>query len=88
MFFSTIFTKGNNFCDCLHSWTTWPFQNGSTLKGKNLLLEEQILFYKSIPIWRREAKMKMAELLPLKVNPVTFNPIDTSNATLVIISHL
>ena len=29
------------------SWTLWPFQKGSTLKGENLLLEEQILSFKS-----------------------------------------
>ena len=40
---------------------------GSTLKGKNLLLWEQILSYKSWSIHKREANMKIVELLPLKV---------------------
>ena len=44
-----------------------PFKIGSTLKGKNLLLGEQILFFKSWPLMRREAKVKIKEMLPLKV---------------------
>ena len=43
-----------------------PFKIGSTLKGKNLLLKEQILFFKSWPLLRWEAKMKIEELLPWK----------------------
>ena len=35
---------------------------GSTLKGKNLLQGEQILFFKSRPILRMEAKMKMTRV--------------------------
>ena len=50
-----------------------PFKIGSTLKGKNLLLEEQILFYKSWPLMKWEAKMKIKELLPLKVFPYTLS---------------
>ena len=42
------------------------FEMGSTLKGKNLLQKEQILFFKSYPKFRREAKMKIAQLLPLR----------------------
>ena len=48
-----------------------PFQKGSTLKGKNLLLMEQILSSKSLSPLRREAKMIMTELLPLGVYPLT-----------------
>ena len=40
---------------------------GSTLEGKDLLLGEQILPFKSWPQFDREAKMKMAELLVVKV---------------------
>ena len=45
---------------------------GSSLKGKNLLLEEQILSFKRRSLLRREANMKMAELLSLEVLPVIF----------------
>ena len=61
--FATIFTKGNNFYDflfvCLSIWQN-PSKVESTLKGKNLLLQ-------SWPHWKREAKMKLTELFPLKV---------------------
>ena len=49
------------------------FQKGSTPKGKNLLLREQILFFKSRPSLRREANIKIAELLCLKMYHFTFN---------------
>ena len=39
----------------------------STLEEKNLLLKEQILFFKSWPHLEGKAKMKMPELFPLKV---------------------
>ena len=42
------------------------FDMGSSLKGKNLLLKEQIPFFKSGPSLKREAKI---ELLPLIVFP-------------------
>ena len=51
---------------CLLSWTMQPFKIGSTLTGKNLLIGEQILFFKSWSLMRCEAKMKIKELLPLK----------------------
>ena len=42
--FSTIFIKGNDFCDFLFaSLDNTPSKFGSTLKGQNLLGEEQIL---------------------------------------------
>ena len=45
----------------------------STLQGKNLLLEEQILPIKSGPLLRRKAsKRKEEELIHLKVYPFTF----------------
>ena len=40
---------------------------GLTLTGKNLLQEEQILSLESKPFPKREANMRMTELLPLKV---------------------
>ena len=48
---------------------------GSTSKRKNLLPEEQILYFDILPPMRREAKMKMAEFLPLKLYPSTFSQL-------------
>ena len=42
--------------DWLFSWITKPFQNGSTLRGKNLLLEEQNLSYESRLSWKGRQK--------------------------------
>ena len=47
-------------------WQQSPDTLRSTLKGKNLLHKEQILSLKSCPTFTRDAKMKMAELFPLK----------------------
>ena len=55
--FSTIFTKGSNFCDFLFAFL--DNRKGSTLKGKNLLLEEQILSIKSCPFIRRQKQNKV-----------------------------
>ena len=45
----------------------------SRVKGKNMLaLEDQILSFKNSSCLRREAKMKMAELIPQKVNLFTY----------------
>ena len=68
--FITIFTKGNDFCDILFHRPQSHFKMGSTMKGKNLLLWEQILSFKSLSLLRRELKTKMVELLPLKVYPL------------------
>ena len=43
---------------------------GSTLKGKNLLLGEQILSFSVVIPFNKE-KMEMTQLLPLKVYPFT-----------------
>ena len=65
---STIFTKGDNICDFLFaSLGNEPFQKQFTLKGRNLLLQEQILSFTSWTSMRREEKIKMAELPPWKV---------------------
>lgn len=41
----SIFTKGRNFCDFLSAcWLMQPFKMWATLKEKNLLVPEQILF--------------------------------------------
>ena len=46
--FVAILKKGNNFCDCLHAFLNdVVLPKGSTLEEKNLLLEEQILSFKS-----------------------------------------
>ena len=53
---------------------TKPFQNGVCSWRKNLLHKEQILSFKNWPQSGRRpqlGKMKMAELLPLKVCPFT-----------------
>ena len=64
--FSTIFTKGNNFCDFL-----FAFLMLKPVLHWGLLIEERIreliLSNKSGPLLRRETKMKMAGLLPLKM---------------------
>ena len=48
---SIIFTKRNNFYDFLFALLEQcsPFKIGSALKGKNLLLREQILFLRVDP---------------------------------------
>ena len=43
-----------------------PFQMGPTLKGKNLLQREQTFSEELAPL-RREVKMKIAQLLPLRI---------------------
>ena len=48
-------------------WATKPYRMGSAPKGKNLLRQEQILFFKSWPPFKKEAKLGPVELLPLKV---------------------
>ena len=47
---STIFTKGDTFCDSLFAFVEdiAPLK-GSTFKEKNLLLWEQIIYFKSGP---------------------------------------
>ena len=59
---STSFTKGKNVNSRLIFWKTELFQIGSTLPGKNLLLKEQILSFKSLTLLRREAKKEKAEV--------------------------
>ena len=62
-----LFSENIFFLTCIDSfllhWKIQLFDMVSTLKGKNLLLEEQILSFKSLPLLKREAKL--AELLPL-----------------------
>ena len=71
IFFSTIFTKGNNFwlppgfpgCPC-------PSKMVANLKGKNLLQWEQIHSFKIWSPTHWEPKIKMMELLPLKTQSI------------------
>ena len=51
-YFSAIFSKGNNLGDFLFAslYNMALLKLRSTLKGKNLLLMEQILFSELIPI--------------------------------------
>ena len=51
------------FCDL--------FKKESTRKGKNLLIGEQSLFFGEFTLMRWEAKLKIKELLSLKVSPFT-----------------
>ena len=56
--FSDIFTKGNNFHDFLFaSVADSPSKLGFTLKGENLLQEEQIFSFESKPFLRRETNV-------------------------------
>ena len=58
---TTVITNLEEFC-LLH-WVMLVFDMGSTLKGKNLLLQEQFFSFKILPLLKREAKI--VELLPL-----------------------
>ena len=52
------------------------FVTSCCFPGKNLLLEEQILSFKSKSPFGRTTKMKMAELLSLNVLPIHLSAID------------
>ena len=69
------FYKGKQLsaASCLLAWMIKHSKIQSTLKGKNLLLEEQILSFKSWLSLRRVTYEKLAQLLPLSVYPVTLN---------------
>ena len=70
---SAIFTKGSSsITSFVLPWTTKTFQEGSTLKGKNLLLREQILFFKSLPHFGRDARKKTVPCIPKNLYPFTF----------------
>ena len=65
IFFFCHFARGNN-CDFLFvSWMTKPFQMWSTLKG-NLCSQGKKIFSWRLSL-RREAKMRMAQLLTLNM---------------------
>ena len=71
--FSAMFSKETNFVtSCLLALRTKSSQNGSTLKGKNWLRWEQIFFFHMLTPIEMGGKMKMTELLPLKVYLFTF----------------
>ena len=79
MFFLPFLQRENNFL--FASPHTKALQNGATLKGKNLLLEKQILSFKELTPMGKGRKLKMAELLPLLEDPFTlkvnrFNPVN------------
>ena len=56
--FSTIFSEGDKILDFLFV----SLAEENTLKEKNLLIEKQILFFRTLHLVRRKAKMKVAEL--------------------------
>ena len=55
---------------CFHGRRDHP-EKGPTLKIKTLLPEQQILYFKRWPSLKRERRMKMTELLSLKVYILT-----------------
>ena len=59
-FFSAIYYNGElaSVAFCCFPGGCHPSKSESTLKGKNLLMEEQILSFKSGPPIRRHAKKK------------------------------
>ena len=74
--FFTIFTMGNYSLPLVYfpvGWISLKMGSahegknlwGEALEGKNLLHEEQILSFKSWPLFRREAKTRTIVLLPL-----------------------
>ena len=69
MFFCHFFTKGDTLNDFLFALLVGEAlpKRLLLLKEKNVLLEEQILSFKSLPPLRKAAEMKTEELLPLKV---------------------
>ena len=69
-FFSLPFYKGDKFCDlvCFPVHQV-PFEKGSSLKGKTLLLRESLAF-QSGPLFSGEAKTILTELPPLDLDPV------------------
>ena len=56
-------------------------KKGSTLKGRNLLLMEQIHSFKSGLLLKKEAEKKLAEFFPLKVYKVTIRQTFTMSET-------
>ena len=61
-----VFLKRNNFVTSgLLSWMTYLPECGILLQQKDLLQQEKILSFRAYGL-RREAKMKMTELIPLK----------------------
>ena len=66
--FSVMFSNGDNFHDLLFGYPeNEVFQKWDLLLKKEFAPREQILFFKCCSLMRWEAKMKMTELLPLKV---------------------
>ena len=65
-----FFPDGGNFCEFLFASVdakTLLKKDLGTLKGKDRLLDEQMLSCTSQPPLRREPNLKIAGLLPLKV---------------------
>ena len=68
--FSTIFYKGDNFCDFLYTFLhTKPLLKRGLLQKERICSQgEQILSFWSRPLFRRD-KTVLTELPPLKVDP-------------------
>ena len=73
--FSSGFTKGNNFCDFHFASLDVVAFLGFYVKGKNLLLWEQIISPKNWPPLKKEIrdKIEISQLHPLKMNLFTLN---------------
>ena len=80
--FQPCFSKGNNFYDFLFTFLdNKSFAEGSAVKGKNLLLLEQIHSFNSRPPLGKGGggKMKIEQLLPLREYPFTLIGIKGQN---------
>ena len=68
--FGNFCNKENNLCNFLFAFSAHqaPFEKGSTIKGKNFSLWEQILSFYSRPFFQNTAKTVLTELSSLKVN--------------------
>ena len=72
--FSTMFMKGNNFCEFLFlPCMRKPFNTGINSKRKEFAPGGANSLPVRVDLMKRESKMKMAELLSLKVFPFTVN---------------
>ena len=70
MFLPFLFIKEDNFCDFLFlPWATKTLHEGVYYSRKELASNRINSSLKSQPPLIREAKKKMIELLPLKVDP-------------------
>ena len=71
--------RGTTFVTfCLLSWMMYPFQNWIYSYRKEFALKSKFFPVRIDPYFLRDIKMKMAELLPLKVYPYALVSISGS----------